>query len=136
LPDDFIPDTGQRLEFYRRLAQAGDEDEVRAIEAELEDRYGHLPDEAQLLREVMIDKTLVRKIGARGYELGPVRMVLSIGADPRLDPAKVMKLLQRQPRWKLSPDMRVSYAFTETEREDRMAAARTKLHEILACVAG
>ena len=134
LPDDFIPDTGQRLEFYRRLAQASDEDEVRAIEAELEDRYGHLPDEAQLLREVMIDKTLVRKIGARGYELGPARMVLSIGADPLLDPAKVMKLIQRQPRWKLSPDMRVSYAFTEMEREDRMAAARTKLHEILACV--
>jgi transcription-repair coupling factor (superfamily II helicase) len=26
LPDDFIPDTGQRLELYRRLAQAADED--------------------------------------------------------------------------------------------------------------
>jgi transcription-repair coupling factor (superfamily II helicase) len=137
LPDDFIPDTGQRLEFYRRLAQAADEDEVRAIEAELEDRYGHLPDEAQLLREVMIDKTLVRKIGARSYELGPVRMMLSLGADPRLDPAKVMKLVQRKDsRWKLSPDMRLSYAFTETERDDHMAAARTKLNEILGCVAG
>ena len=31
LPDDYIPDTGQRLELYRRLAQARDEDEVRAI---------------------------------------------------------------------------------------------------------
>jgi transcription-repair coupling factor (superfamily II helicase) len=137
LPDDFIPDTGQRLEFYRRLAQASDEDEIRAIEAELEDRYGHLPDEAQLLREVMIDKTLVRKIGARGYELGPVRMVLSLGADPRVDPAKIMKLIQhKDSRWKLSPDMRASYAFTETEREDHMAAARTRLQEILGCVAG
>jgi transcription-repair coupling factor (superfamily II helicase) len=57
LPDDFIPDTGQRLEFYRRFVRAKDEDEIRAIEAELEDRYGRLPDEAQLLREVMIDKT-------------------------------------------------------------------------------
>jgi transcription-repair coupling factor (superfamily II helicase) len=137
LPDDFIPDTGQRLEFYRRLAQASDEDAIRAIEAELEDRYGRLPDEAQLLREVMIDKTLVRKIGARAYELGPARMVLSIGADPRLDPAKVMKLIERKDsRWKLSPDMRVSYAFTEAERADRMTAARGRLREILACVAG
>jgi transcription-repair coupling factor (superfamily II helicase) len=137
LPDDFIPDTGQRLEFYRRLAQASDEDAIRAIEAELEDRYGRLPDEAQLLREVMIDKTLVRKIGARGYDLGPVRMVLALGADTRLDPAKVMKLIQRKDsRWKLSPDMRASYAFTEAEREDRMTAARARLREILACVAG
>ena len=23
LPDDYVPDTGQRLDFYRRLAQAG-----------------------------------------------------------------------------------------------------------------
>ena len=29
LPDDYIPDTGQRLELYRRLAQARDEDDVR-----------------------------------------------------------------------------------------------------------
>ena len=137
LPDDFIPDTGQRLELYRRLAQAADEDDVRAIEAELEDRYGRLPEEARLLREVMIDKTLVRKIGARGYELGPVRMVLTIGADPRLDPAKVMKLIQRKDsRWKLSPDMRISYAFTEAEREDRMTAARGRLRDLLACAAG
>jgi hypothetical protein len=85
----------------------------------------------------MIDKTLVRKIGARSYELGPVRMMLSLGADPRLDPAKVMKLVQRKDsRWKLSPDMRLSYAFTETEREDHMAAARTRLNEILGCIAG
>ena len=69
LPDDYVPDTGQRLDFYRRLAQARDEDDVRATLAELEDRYGALPEEARLLGEVMIDKTLVRALGALGYEL-------------------------------------------------------------------
>jgi transcription-repair coupling factor (superfamily II helicase) len=136
LPDDYIPDTGQRLELYRRLAQAKDEDEVRAVEAELEDRYGRLPEEARLLREVMIDKTLVRRIGARGYELGAARLVLAVGPDPRLDPAKVMRLVQSKgSRWKLSPDMRLSYAFTEDERKDRMGAARVRLREISGCLA-
>ena len=46
LPDDYIPDTGQRLELYRRLAQARDEDDVRATLAEIADRYGPLPEEA------------------------------------------------------------------------------------------
>ena len=78
-----MPDTGQRLEFYRRLAQARDEDDVRATLAELADRYGPLPDEAVLLGEVMIDKTLVRALGALGYELGPTRIVLSLGARHR-----------------------------------------------------
>jgi transcription-repair coupling factor (superfamily II helicase) len=136
LPDDYIPDAGQRLDFYRRLAQASQEDDILAIVAELEDRYGHAPEEAELLREVMIDKTLVRKIGARGYELGSMRLVLSLGADPHLDPSKVMKLVQaKASRWKLSPDMRMSYAFTDDERKDRMTAARAKLREICGLVA-
>jgi transcription-repair coupling factor (superfamily II helicase) len=136
LPDDYIPDTGQRLELYRRLAQAKDEDDVRAVEAEIEDRYGRLPDEAKLLREVMIDKTLVRRMGARGYELSGARLVITVGPDPRLDPAKVMRLVQgKNSRWKLTPDMRLSYAFTESERKDRLGAARTRLREIHACLA-
>jgi len=136
LPDDYIPDTGQRLEFYRRLAQAADEDGVRAIAAELEDRYGRLPEEALLLSEVMVDKTLVRRMGARSFELGPARLVLSLGTDPRLDPAKIMRLVQEESsRWKLSPDMRLSYAFTESERVERMAAAGKRIREIAACIA-
>ena len=83
LPDDYVPDAGQRLDFYRRLAQARDEDDVRATLAELEDRYGPLPEEALLLGEVMIDKTLVRALGALGYELGPARLVLSLRSDTR-----------------------------------------------------
>ena len=136
LPDDYIPDTGQRLEFYRRLAQAVDEDAIRAVEAELADRYGPLPDEGRLLLEVMIDKTLVRRTGARGYELGALRLVLRLGADARLDPAKVMRLVETKgSRWKLSPDMRLSYAFTEAERPQHLEAARVRLREVLGCVA-
>jgi transcription-repair coupling factor (superfamily II helicase) len=133
LPDDYVPDTGQRLDFYRRLAQARDEDDVRAALAELEDRYGQLPDEAVLLGEVMIDKTLVRGLGAVGYELGPARFTLSLGADTPLDPAKVMRLVSgRGSRYKLTPDMRLAYNFDEAEKQDRMAAARARLTQLRA----
>ncbi len=135
LPDDYLPDTGQRLDFYRRLAQARDEDDVRATLAELEDRYGPLPDEAQLLGEVMIDKTLVRALGALGYELGPARLVISLGSDNALDPAKVLRLVQAKgSRFKLTPDMRLSYSFDEGEKRDRMRAARDCLAKLRALV--
>jgi transcription-repair coupling factor (superfamily II helicase) len=135
LPDDYIPDTGQRLDFYRRLAQARDDSDVRETLAELEDRYGPLPDEARLLGEVMSDKTLVRRTGARAYELTAGRLVLAAGVDARLDPSKVMRLVQRKgSRWKLSPDMRLSYAFDDEEKRDHLAAARRRLQDVLACV--
>lgn len=57
--------------------------------------------------------------------------------DARLDPAKVMRLVQRKgSRWKLSPDMRLSYAFDDDEKRDHLAAARKRLHDVLACVTG
>ena len=133
LPDDYVPDMGQRLDFYRRLARAADEDEIRATMTELEDRYGPLPDEARLLGEVMGHKILVRGIAAQSYELGPARLVLSLGADSPLDPARVMRMVQgRASRWKLTPDMRLSYSFDEAERNDRLATARARLGEVAA----
>jgi hypothetical protein len=57
--------------------------------------------------------------------------------DAPLDPAKVMRLVQRKDsRWKLSPDMRLSYAFDDEEKRDHLAAARKRLQEVLACVTG
>src|SRR5450432_3871297 len=136
LPDDYVPDAGQRLDFYRRLAQARDAEDVRATLEELKDRYGPLPDEARLLGDVMVDKTLVRAIGAQGYELAPARVVLTLGETTRLPPGKVLKLVQTKgSRWKLSPDMRLSYAFTDGEKRDRMRAARDCLAKLRALVA-
>jgi transcription-repair coupling factor (superfamily II helicase) len=128
LPDDYVPDTGQRLDFYRRLARARDEDDVRATLAELADRYGPLPEEAVLLGEVMVDKTLVRALGALAYELSPTRIVLSLASDTGLDPSRIMKLVSgKASRYKLTPDMRLAYNFDEAEKRDRMAAARARL---------
>jgi hypothetical protein len=63
-------------------------------------------------------------------------MVLSLGSDSRLDPARVLKLVQKKgSRWKLAPDMRLSYAFDEREKTDRLTAARARLLDVKACLA-
>jgi transcription-repair coupling factor (superfamily II helicase) len=135
LPDDYVPDTGQRLDFYRRLAQARDEDDVKATLDELVDRYGPLPDEARLLGEVMVDKTIVRAMGLQAYELSAARLVITATEGGRLDPAKVLALVQkRNSRWKLAPDNRLSYTFSESEKADRLSAARARLSDLGKCL--
>jgi hypothetical protein len=58
-------------------------------------------------------------------------MIVSLGADSPLDAARVLRLVQaKQSRWKLSPDMRLSYAFDESEKRHRLAAARARLTEL------
>jgi transcription-repair coupling factor (superfamily II helicase) len=49
LPPDYIPSDRLRLEGYRRLAAAGDDAEIDALIEELTDRYGTLPETADLL---------------------------------------------------------------------------------------
>ena len=49
LPDGFIPDLNLRLAVYQRLAQAQADAEVGAIEQELTDRFGQLPQPARNL---------------------------------------------------------------------------------------
>ena len=64
------------------------------------------------------------RLGALAYELGGARRA-DARARHRLDPAQVLKLVQAKgSRWKLSPDMRLAYTFTEHERADRLGAAR------------
>ncbi len=99
LPDDYVPDTGQRLDFYRRLARRATRTRCARRSAELaRTATARCPTRRACSARSWSDKTLVRALGALGYELGPTRMVLSLGADSPLDPARVMGLVQRQVR--------------------------------------
>ena len=83
----------------------------------------------------MVDKTLVRALGVQAYELSAARLVLTVGETSRLDPGKVLALAQKRgSRWKLAPDNRLSYTFSDAEKTDRLPAARARLLEIGKCV--
>ncbi len=49
LPEDYIPDTDQRLLAYKRLSSVGGDAEMDEIAGEWRDRYGPLPEEAKSL---------------------------------------------------------------------------------------
>ncbi|TDH50131.1 transcription-repair coupling factor [Mycobacterium eburneum] len=63
LPPDYIGSDRLRLEAYRRLAAAADEAAVGAVVEELVDRYGPLPEPAQLLVAVARLRLLCRGYG-------------------------------------------------------------------------
>jgi hypothetical protein len=63
-------------------------------------------------------------------------LVVSPRPATPLDPGKVLKLVQaKASRFKLTPDMRLAYAFDEAEKRDRMAAARARLTQLVALTA-
>ena len=63
LPPDYIPSDRLRLEGYRRLAAAADDADIDAVIEELTDRYGTLPETAELLVAVARLRLVCRAAG-------------------------------------------------------------------------
>jgi transcription-repair coupling factor (superfamily II helicase) len=135
IPDDYVPDTGQRLDLYKRLADAGGEDGVRSVLEEINDRYGEVPPEVKLLGEVMVIKGYGRRLGALSIDLGADRLVLALDSDATpLKPEKVLALINKKGSpYRLTPDMRLLRAFAEPEKKDVVTAAKRCLLELVEC---
>jgi transcription-repair coupling factor (superfamily II helicase) len=65
LSTDYVPSDRLRLDLYRRLADAHGDVEVDAIQEELQDRFGALPEEAVRLLEIAKLRIRVKQFGIR-----------------------------------------------------------------------
>ncbi len=114
IPEQYVDDVGVRLSLYKRLASAGDEEEVADIANEMEDRFGSAPSPARLLVRVMSIKTRLRKLRALGIESSRERVVLHLREDSPIDAAKVMELCAaKKSPYRLTPDLRLTRRFGE-----------------------
>jgi transcription-repair coupling factor (superfamily II helicase) len=90
LPESYVADQAARLEAYRRLALAEREEQVTDVREEWKDRYGPLPEEAELLLGVALLRVEALRVGLREIlwlrrevRLGPVD--LSASQEVRLE---------------------------------------------------
>jgi transcription-repair coupling factor (superfamily II helicase) len=94
LPTDYIESERLRLEMYKRLAEVRVEPDVKAVEAELHDRYGMPPPEVLNLVEVARFRLLARSAGLTEI-VGQGRFLRF--APAHLSESRVMRLLRLYP---------------------------------------
>ncbi|HWO42836.1 MAG TPA: TRCF domain-containing protein, partial [Candidatus Eisenbacteria bacterium] len=111
LPEDYIPDSNQRLLFYKRLASLRSVEELAEIRAEIRDRFGPYREAVENLFLVMDLRRVLKEYLVQQISTSEGRVVLLFH---RQSPVRVEKLLDliRAPgsRFRLSPDGRLSYA--------------------------
>ncbi len=78
IPEEYVPDPGQRLDLYKRLSAIETDDDLAAVMAEISDRYGPWPGEVVLLGELMGVKSIARSIGATALEISSSRIALAV----------------------------------------------------------
>jgi transcription-repair coupling factor (superfamily II helicase) len=81
LPHDYVSDARQRIEAYRKLAQAASVEEINSLRQELRDRFGKLPAAAELLLQLATLKLFAGSIGVTIIETRGDKIMLSRGDD-------------------------------------------------------
>ncbi|MGE0547278.1 MAG: transcription-repair coupling factor [Kofleriaceae bacterium] len=104
IPDDYVPDPGQRLDLYKRLSAIETDDELRDVITEIADRYGPVPSDVILLGELMSVKALARSVGALALEISSSRVAIALPADSPLGPRALAS------GWRRLPDGRLAIA--------------------------
>jgi transcription-repair coupling factor (superfamily II helicase) len=131
IPEDYVPDLNVRLSMYRRLSEAERPEDREALAAELIDRFGPLPEEANQLLKVVAVKGLCRQANVAKIDVGPKGAVVTFRNDAFSNPAGLIGFVQkRQADWKLRPDSKVVIKGEWSTPDDRLRAAERIVGEL------
>ncbi|MCR9144394.1 MAG: transcription-repair coupling factor [bacterium] len=96
LPEEYIPDTRQRIEFYKRFEAARDEAEVDAVSTEMENRFGRLPEAALVFVQVEKIRALASNIGFEEvYQEDTGRIRMRTGEHLLVPPQHIVSCLKK-----------------------------------------
>jgi transcription-repair coupling factor (superfamily II helicase) len=97
IPFRYISDSRQRIEIYRKLAQASDKASLQGLEKELRDRFGPPPASVGLLFQVAELKVLAAERGIAIVEVKQDKLMLSRNNDYIMVGSKFPRLTKKEP---------------------------------------
>ena len=131
IPEAYIPDLNVRLALYRRVSEAEKLEDREALAAELIDRFGPLPPEADSLLKVVGVKGLCRQANVAKVDVGPKGAVIAFRNDQFPNPGGLVASVQKHALdWKLRPDQKLVVKGDWTTPEQRLATAERVLAEL------
>ena len=132
LTNDYCPDVHKRLTLYKRLANCEAEDDLRAMQEELIDRYGEMPPQTLALLETHRLCIAGRALGLAKLDAGPKAIQIQFIENPPLDPAKVIKLIQSDRTVKLAGQDKLTWTKPTATVKERTTAVRELFNRLVA----
>ena len=121
IPDNYLPDVHTRLIMYKRIANARDDDKLDEIRVEMIDRFGLLPDPAKYLFKITKIKLKAECVGIAKIDAGPNGGKLEFGADTKVHPLTIVKMVQSQPqKYRLEGADKLKFMLDMEEYDDRV----------------
>jgi transcription-repair coupling factor (superfamily II helicase) len=102
LPNDYCGDVHERLSIYKRLASCTRDDHIDAMQEELIDRFGKLPDAARALVETHRLRLLAEPCGIIKIDASEEAAAIQFDAKPPIEPMRIIDLIQKNKHIKLA----------------------------------
>lgn len=85
IPEDFVPDTRQKVDMYKKIAAIQTAEHAEMVADEMRDRFGELPEAVRNLLTVSLLRSRFRKIGVQsvGLERGTLVIRYHEGITPQ-----------------------------------------------------
>ncbi len=93
LPQSYLPESGDRLSLYKRLAQALLTADVDRLQADTEDRFGHLPQAARNLFNMGRLRLIAEQSGVRSVDLVEDKLQIRFHESPPVEPERIIQIL-------------------------------------------
>ncbi len=108
IPDKYIYDIRTRLYFYKKLSNIKSIDEVDAIEDELRDQFGPLPDVVLNLLGLMIVRKICKQLFIQDIRSSKNKISLKLTKDTPLSNEKILSLTSEDSKkYTITPDDRM-----------------------------
>jgi transcription-repair coupling factor (superfamily II helicase) len=95
IDESYVPEENQRLRLYKKIAGAVSEAAVNEIRAEMEDRYGTLPDATVYLLEAAMLRLECERMGIAQIDRKRNELQIRFTENAPIDPQQLMRLVAR-----------------------------------------
>src|ERR1700758_291543 len=95
IDESYIPEENQRLRVYKKIASAADEATLADVRAELEDRYGALPESVLHLIDAATLRLTSERLGVQQIDRKRDQLHIRFSEKAEVDPGRLMKLVAR-----------------------------------------
>ena len=132
IPETYVPDLHVRMSLYRRAAALQGPGEIESFAAEMIDRFGSLPDEAENLLKTVAIKRQCFNAGIEKVEAGPKGAVVSFRNNEFSNPAGLVEYITSQVGTaKLRPDHKLVFMRAWDDADDRLAGVNHLMGELV-----
>jgi transcription-repair coupling factor (superfamily II helicase) len=129
IPEAYIPDVNQRLVFYKKMANVESRADLEDLAAEMEDRFGPIPQLVLAFLEIMDLRRVLREYLVTSIYKKGEKVTLHFHPDSHIKGERLVALLQKdRGRSQLTPDLR--FTFTLKPDEDVMTATKALLQSL------